>query len=56
MDAPEKQTMDRSMEDNDGNDNMRDNKVDVEIEPYTYGNILHINLCSLTLTFCNKST
>ncbi len=52
----EVQTMDRSSpQDNDGNDNLRDNQVDVEIKPDTHSNILHFNLCSFTITFCNKT-
>ena len=55
--VPKTQGMNRSVsaeqqdQDNDGNDNLRDNKVDVEIEPETIGNVLHVNLCSCVCTF-----
>ena len=35
----------------DGNDNLSDNKVDVEIEPDVKSNIVKIQICSCALIF-----
>jgi hypothetical protein len=43
-------------DDSDGNGNLSDNKVDVEIEPSTKGNTLHLNLCSISLVCCTTTT
>ena len=35
--------------DDDGNNNLSDNKISTEIEPNTYGNNVNISLCSCTM-------
>lgn len=36
-------------EDNDGNGNLANNKVDTTIDPDTIGNYVYVSLCSCTL-------
>jgi hypothetical protein len=35
--------------DDDGNNNLSDNKISTEIEPHTYGNNVNVSLCSCTM-------
>ncbi len=36
--------------DNDGNENLKDNQVDVQIQPATHDNIVNIHICSINIT------
>ena len=47
-----KDTTTAEVKDADGNDNLRDNQVDVEIEPKTVGNHVYVNICSCSLFCC----
>lgn len=41
--------MDSKEEDNDGNGNLANNKVDTNIDPDTIGNYVYISLCSCSI-------
>ncbi len=38
-----------SKEDNDGNGNLANNKVDTNIDPDTIGNYVYVSLCSCSI-------
>lgn len=40
----------KKLEDNDGNGNLANNKVDTNIDPDTIGNHVYVSLCSCTLS------